>query len=183
MSIHKIISALLDYPEQALIDHVEEIRAEIARDPAIDAAERETLETFLDHVIGLSLTELQASYVKTFDLTPEHSLHLTHHLFGDDNDRNRGPALIDLGELYKDYGMQVAANELPDYLPLVLEFVATLDESEATAFLADAHKVLTVLADNLAKAGSPYAPLLAIVRNRATLTRLKSLATPVRLAA
>ncbi|MBS3935860.1 MAG: nitrate reductase molybdenum cofactor assembly chaperone [Sulfuritalea sp.] len=183
MSIYKIISALLDYPDQALLDHVDEIRAEVARDPAVDAAEKGTLDTFLDHLTGMSLTERQAGYVKTFDLAPEHSLHLTHHLFGDDNDRNRGPALIDLGELYKDYGMKVAANELPDYLPLILEFVATLDESEATAFLADAHKVLTVLADNLTKAGSPYAPLVAIVRSRATLTRLKSHATPSRLAA
>ncbi len=183
MSIYKIVSALLDYPDQALLDQVDEIRAAIARSPAIEAAEREALDAFLDHVAGMAPIELQASYVKTFDLAPEHSLHLTHHLFGDDNDRNRGPALIDLGELYGDYGMRVAANELPDYLPLVLEFVATLDDGEATAFLADAHKVLTVLADNLAKAGSPYAPLVAIVKSRATLTRLKSCATPSRLAA
>ena len=118
------------------------------------------------------LTELQAAYVKTFDLTPEHSLHLTHHLFGDDNDKNRGPALIDLGELYKDYGMKVTTNELPDYLPLILEFVALLDANEATAFLSDANKVLTVLTNNLTKANSPYAPLLSIVKSRATLTRL-----------
>lgn len=183
MTIYKIISALLDYPDQALIDHIDEIRTEIARDRAIQATEKEALASFLDRLTGVPLTEQQASYVKTFDLAPEHSLHLTHHLFGDDNDRNRGPALIDLGELYKDYGMRVAANELPDYLPLILEFVATLDDSEATAFLADAHKVLTVLADNLAKAGSPYAPLVAIVGSRATLTRLKSCATPSRLAA
>lgn len=183
MSIYKIISALLDYPDQALIDHSEEIRAEIAHNPVIDAADKEVLHGFLDHLTGLPLIEQQESYVKTFDLVPEHSLHLTHHLFGDDNDRNRGPALIDLGELYKEYGMQVAANELPDYLPLVLEFVATLDDSEGTAFLADAHKVLSVLADNLAKAGSPYAPLVSIVRCRATLTRLKSRATPACLAA
>lgn len=183
MSIYKIISALLDYPEQALVDHLDELRVAIAGDAAIDGSEREVLHGFLDHLAGISLTELQAAYVKTFDLAPEHSLHLTHHLFGDDNDRNRGPALIDLGELYKDYGIQMATNELPDYLPLILEFAAMLDDGEATTFLADAHKVLTVLADNLAKAGSPYAPLVAIVKNRATLTRLKSLATPPRLAA
>jgi nitrate reductase delta subunit len=118
------------------------------------------------------LTELQANYVKTFDLTPEHSLHLTHHLFGDDNDKNRGPALIDLGELYKDYGMKLMTNELPDYLPLILEFAALLDNSESTVFLADANKVLTVLTNNLTKANSPYAPLLSVIKSRATLTSL-----------
>jgi nitrate reductase delta subunit len=66
----------------------------------------------------------------------------------------------------------VASNELPDFLPLVLEFAALLEDNEATTFLADANKVLTVLADNLNKAGSPYAPLLSIVKSRATLTRL-----------
>jgi nitrate reductase delta subunit len=89
-------------------------------------------------------------------------------LFGDDNDKNRGPALIDLGELYKDYGVKVMTNELPDYLPLVLEFVAFLEDEEATAFLSDANKVLTVLAKNLDKAQSPYAPLLSIVKSRST---------------
>lgn len=182
MPIYKIISALLDYPDQDLVDAIQDIRAGIGGSPAITGSEKEALNGFLDHLAGTPLTELQASYVKTFDLTPEHSLHLTHHLFGDDNDRNRGPALIDLGELYKDYGIQMATNELPDYLPLILEFAAMLEDTEATAFLADAHKVLTVLADNLAKAGSPYAPPVAIVKSRATLTHLKSLATPPRLA-
>lgn len=172
MALYKILSVLLDYPSQDLLDAGAELCAEIARNPGIDASEKDALCKFVDHLAQESLTELQASYVKTFDLTPEHSLHLTHHLFGDDNDRNRGPALIDLGELYKDYGIETTTNELPDYLPLVLEFAAMLEDTEATAFLADANKVLTVLADNLAKAGSPYAPLLSIVKSRATLTRL-----------
>lgn len=172
MALYKILSALLDYPGQDLIDAIPEIGAEIGRSPDIDSSEKEALRTFLDYVAQQPLTELQASYVKTFDLTPEHSLHLTHHFFGDDNDRNRGPALIDLGELYKDYGVQTTTNELPDYLPLILEFAAMLEDTEATTFLADANKVLTVLADNLTKAGSPYAPLLSIVKSRATLTRL-----------
>ncbi|MFA7318880.1 MAG: molecular chaperone TorD family protein, partial [Sulfuricella sp.] len=76
--------------------------------------------------------------------------------------------LIDLGELYKDYGVKQMTNELPDYLPLILEFVAMQDDEEARAFLSDASKVLTVLSDNLTKANSPYAPLVAIIKNRAT---------------
>lgn len=172
MPIYKILSALLEYPDQELIDHLPEIRVEIGKSPNVDIAEQEALRKLLDHLANTPLTELQAAYVKTFDLTPEHSLHLTHHLFGDDNDKNRGPALIDLGELYKDYGVKVMTNELPDYLPLVLEFVAMLNDDEATAFLSDANKVLTVLTNNLTKANSPYAPLLSIVKSRATLISL-----------
>jgi nitrate reductase delta subunit len=168
MPIYKILSALLEYPAQELVDHLPEIRAEIGKSPNVDMTEKEVLQNLLDHMANTPLTELQANYVKTFDLTPEHSLHLTHHLFGDDNDKNRGPALIDLGELYKDYGVKVMTNELPDYLPLVLEFVAMLEGNEASEFLSDAGKVLTVLANNLNKAQSPYAPLLSIVKSRAT---------------
>lgn len=169
MKIYKILSVLLEYPEQDLMDHLPELRELI---PQLDAdnAEREALQQFVSHLESMSLTELQSDYVKTFDMVPEHSLHLTHHLFGDD--KNRGPALIDLGELYKDYGIEVVTNELPDYLPLVLEFVTQLDESEATVFLADARKVFSVLTENLSKAESPYAALLSIVENRATLSKL-----------
>lgn len=168
MQIYKILSALLEYPDQELIDHLPEIRTEIGKCPDVEATEKEALLKLLGHMADTPLTELQAAYVKTFDLTPEHSLHMTHHLFGDDNDKNRGPALIDLGELYKDYGVKVMTNELPDYLPLVLEFVAFLEEDEATAFLSDANKVLTVLTNNLNKAQSPYAPLLSIIKSRST---------------
>ena len=172
MPVYKIVSALLDYPSQELIDNLPEIRLETGKSQDVDLAEKEALRKLLDHLASTPLIELQEEYVKTFDLTPEHSLHLTHHLFGDDNDRNRGPALIDLGELYKDYGIATTTNELPDYLPLILEFAAMLEDNEATTFLADANKVLTVLTDNLTKAGSPYSPLLSIVKSRATLTRL-----------
>ena len=80
--------------------------------------------------------------------------------------------MIDLGELYKDYGVEVVSKELPDYLPLILEFAAYLDENEATVFLSDAKKVFAVLTENLQKANSPYAALLSIIDNRATLTKL-----------
>ena len=120
MQIYKILSALLEYPDEELVDHLPEISVELRKCLDVDVTEKEALLALLDHVANTPLTELQAAYVKTFDMTPEHSLHLTHHLFGDDNDKNRGPALIDLGELYKDYGVKVMTNELPDYLPLVL---------------------------------------------------------------
>lgn len=170
MRLYKMLSVLLEYPDQELLDHLPELRSETECCVDVDPAEREAMLEFLAHLQHTPLTELQADYVRTFDLTAEHSLHLTHHLFGDD--KNRGPALIDLGELYKDYGVEVVTNELPDYLPLILEFAAYLDDGEANVFLSDAHKVLGALAENLKKAESPYAALLSIVRGRATLTRL-----------
>ena len=127
---------------------------------------------FVGYLESMTLTDIQVEYVNTFDRTPEHSLHLTHHLFDDDSDRNRGPALIDLSEMFKEYGVKPVTNELPDYLPLFLEFASYLEDSEATVFLSDVNKVLGLLADNLAKTASPYAALLSIIKSRATLTRL-----------
>ena len=170
MTIYKLLSALLDYPDQDLLDNLPEVGQALDSCREINHAERAALRKFLARLDSMELTEIQAEYVQTFDLTPQHSLHLTHHLFGDD--KNRGPALIDLSELYKDYGVEVASNELPDYLPLILEFVAYQEESEAQTFLSDAVKVFAVLATNLEKADSPYAPLVRIIENRATLTRL-----------
>ena len=170
MKLYKLLSALLEYPDQDLLDHLAEVRQALAESLDVSDGERAAVMRFLDHLDDTDLTALQADYVQTFDLTPEHSLHLTHHLFGDD--KNRGPALIDLAELYKDYGVQVAANELPDYLPLVLEFTAYLEDSEARVFLSDAAKVFAVLATNLEKAESPYAPLLRLIEGRSSLARL-----------
>lgn len=170
MQIYKLLSALLDYPSQDLLNNLSELQAFVEQSLEIDQAERLALHTFIAHLTSKSVTDLQADYVQTFDMTAEHSLHLTHHLFGDD--KNRGPALIDLGELYKDYGVEVVSNELPDYLPLILEFAAYLDENEATVFLSDAKKVFAVLTENLQKANSPYAALLSMIDNRATLTKL-----------
>jgi nitrate reductase molybdenum cofactor assembly chaperone len=170
MSTYKLLSVLLEYPEQELIDHLPELSRRVAASAGIDDAERAALRGFIDYLAGKPLTALQEDYVQTFDLTAEHSLHLTHHLFGDD--KNRGPALIDLGELYKDYGVRTQGNELPDYLPLILEFAAQLGDDEATVFLSDAGKVFKALTDNLKQAGSPYAALTSIIEGRSTLIRL-----------
>ncbi len=172
MRIYKILSVLLEYPEQELIDNLPEVREIVDGSTDIDGVEKIALRKFIDYLVSMPLIELQQEYVRTFDSTPEHSLHLTHHLFGDDSDRNRGPALIDLGEMFKEYGVKTVTNELPDYLPLILEFASSLDHNEATVFLSDVSKVLGLLAGNLTKANSPYAAPVYIIESRATLTRL-----------
>jgi nitrate reductase delta subunit len=169
MNTCKLISALLEYPEQELIDAIGEIESRLG-DTDLNAQEKIAVQNLLAKFTLQHLTDLQAEYVQTFDMTPEHSLHLTHHLFNED--KNRGPALIDMTEFYKEYGVTIASNELPDYLPLVLEFAAGLDEVEARVFLGDLSKVISVLATNLEQAGSPWAPLVRMVERRSTLIQL-----------
>jgi nitrate reductase delta subunit len=169
MILYNVLARLLDYPEPGLKTHEVEIREALANESEISEEERQVLYDFVEHVAQTPLLELEQEYVQTFDMIPEHSLHLTHHLFGDD--RGRGPALVDLGEHYKGMGLEAREGELPDYLPLILEYVSTLDEMAARIFLADAAKVLTEVAANLEKSNSRYAPLLRLVEGRGQLMR------------
>ena len=164
MRLYNIMARLLDYPTGELVQNLPAIMATLKQDPLVTAPEREELMQLISWIQLHDLTGLQADYVQTFDMTPEHDLHLTHHLFGDD--QGRGPALIDLSEHFKGSGLQLKKGEIPDFLPAILEYVSTLDDMQARIFLGDASKVLKVLAENLEKAGSPYAKLLRIIENR-----------------
>jgi len=169
MRIYNILARLLDYPDAELMQGLAEIIELLKQDPSVSERERASLMQFISWMQIHDLTGLQGDYVQTFDMTPEHDLHLTHHLFGDD--RGRGPALIDLSEYYKASGLEMENGEIPDFLPLILEYVSTLDEMQARVFLGDAAKVLKILAENLEKASSPYARLIRIVENRGHLAQ------------
>ena len=175
---YKLLAKLLDYPSPELMAVLPELRTGLRQ--GFEATEWIVLDRFLKHLAEQDLTEAQALYVQTFDLTPEHALHLTHHLFGDD--KNRGPALIDLTEFYKEFGLELVTraandetgeitNELPDFLPVVLEFAAQLEAEEARLFLSQWSKVLSQLAGNLEAAQSVYAPLVRLVENRAQIVQ------------
>ncbi len=168
MMFYRVIAALLEYPDAEFRAAMPEIRAAIASQDDVSPQERAALSGFLDNLAANNNPlALEEEYVRTFDMVPEHSLHLTHHLIGED--KNRGPALIDLGEFYKSYGFDISAKELPDFLPLMLEFVSMLDEQEAKMFLSRWTKVLTQLSVNLEDAGSPYAGLLRLLEARSRL--------------
>ena len=169
MRIYTILARLLDYPDTELMENLPDIISMLEEDPEVSKQERDALAQLVSWMQLHDLTGLQGNYVQTFDMTPEHDLHLTHHLFGDDS--GRGPALIDLSEHYKGSGLEMEKGEIPDFLPLILEYVSTLDEMQARVFLGDASKVIKVLADNLEKKESPYSRLLRIVENRGHLAQ------------
>ena len=164
---YKLLSALLSYPDEAFVEAIPDFN-EMLRS-GFEASEAIVMENFMRNLAAQDLTDAQGIYVQTFDMTPEHALHMTHHIFGDD--KNRGPALIDLSEHYRSYGLNIAANdgdpnELPDHLPLMLEFCAQLNDEEACAFLSQWGKVLGQLASNLEASNSVYAPLIRLVERR-----------------
>lgn len=161
--VYKIISILLEYPTKDLVEHWDEIKQLISELSNLTDEDNKILCGFIQWASSLSLTRLQAEYVDNFDMTAENSLYLTYHLF-DEQDRDRGPALIELTELYKSTGFEIGDGELPDYLPLILEYVSTMnDQVSAQAFLQQTAQAADIIASNLEKNESPYAPLVRMV--------------------
>ncbi len=163
ITIYKLLSLLLAYPDKELAQHWPDIKQSLQNLDDLTAQDKAGLTGFVDWAASLPLIRLQAEYVNTFDLMAENSLYLTYHLF-DEQDRDRGPALVELAELYKATGFAIADGELPDYLPLILEYVATMEEeSSARAFLQQTAQAVGIIAGNLEKHESPYAPLLRLI--------------------
>ncbi len=151
-------SRLLQYPDAALRDQLPLLRDAAERLPASVGT---PLRRFVDRLGSRSLLELQADYVATFDLRRRNCLYLTYHLNGDT--RRRGMALWRFRQLYRERGYALAASELPDFLPAVLELAAEANAGDRgpVELLSEHHAAITVLRDALAEAGSPYADVVA----------------------
>jgi nitrate reductase delta subunit len=167
MQIFKVIAKLIDYPDKELMENLDSVIEFVKDSSEINDGEKKAIMEFISWMGVHTETGMQQAYVDTFDMVPEHDLHITHHIFGDDN--SRGPALIDLSERYKNEGFEVNKGEIPDFLPLILEYVSTLTEMESRVFLGDVKKVIKVIADNLDEAQSPYSKLIRIIEKRSYL--------------
>ncbi|MGZ4386217.1 MAG: nitrate reductase molybdenum cofactor assembly chaperone [Gaiellaceae bacterium] len=167
---YKLISVLLRYPDERVVEAREEILAAIDELPGSPA--KAPLERFAEHLAALSPLELAQAYVETFDLHRRTSLHLTYYLHGDT--RKRGMALLRLKHLYREAGLETTTGELPDYLPLVLEFASLAPAELATTLLREQRPALELLRSGLEQAESPYAALLeALCRSLPRMTPLE----------
>lgn len=158
--IFKLVSLLLRYPAEELKENLPQIRR-LAEDLPLPEESRAQCATVLDYLENTGLLELQMNYVRTFDHNRGQTLYLFEHIHGED--RDRGGAMVDLLQEYAKHGLFIGSNELPDYLPLVLEFLAEIDSETADAVLGDAVSVIHHLAQKLKASGSPYAPLLEMI--------------------
>lgn len=155
------LAALLHYPDADLQAHADEIADALATRPEFPRADRAELERFVRRLRTADLLHQQAGYVETFDRSKKVSLYLFEHVHGES--RGRGPAMIELRMAYREKGLEIAANELPDYLPLFLEFCAQLPETEAAAWLDDVSHILQQVHVRLHQRGSRYALPLRLI--------------------
>jgi nitrate reductase delta subunit len=150
----KVLSALLTYPTKEMTDAVPEFRAALVEEDCLAKKDRRPLELLLHQLETLDLYDLQERYGLLFDRTRSLSLHLFEHVHGES--RDRGQAMVDLQQLYEQRGLDVSTTELPDFIPLFLEFLSTIPENEARDLLEEPLHVLEAIRLRLKKRRSSY---------------------------
>ena len=157
----KVISLLLSYPTEDLQKAVPELKAALTSDTLIGPREKALLGKLADDIAGLDLYDAQERYVYLFDRTRVLSLHLFEHVHGES--RDRGQAMVDLMAMYENAGFEIDSKELPDYLPLFLEFLSTQPEGEARELLGQTAHIVSALRERLRKRESVYGNAIRVL--------------------
>jgi len=154
----RVFARLLSYPDLELRSALRDMRAALQSEHALPADRLAELNAFMLNLERAESLQAEADYVELFDRGRATSLHLFEHVHGDS--RDRGPAMIDLAQTYEKAGLYLTAEEMPDYLPVVLEFVSTQPPKEARAFLGEMSHIFNAIFNALQKRESPYASVL-----------------------
>lgn len=157
----KALSALLTYPTEDLKSTVPAIIAAVQAEKVLSEERLNELGPLLRDMAEQDLFDLQERYVLLFDRSRSLSLNLFEHVHGES--RARGSAMVDLLETYRAAGLEPVGPELPDFLPILLEFLSLRPLDEARDILSDAAHILAGLADRLARRASGYAAVLQAV--------------------
>ena len=154
----KVLAHLLSYPDATLRAHLSEMRTALHQESAMTPDRLKELDVLIATLGGSDVLDIEAQYVELFDRGRATSLHLFEHVHGDS--RDRGPAMIDLAQTYEKAGLFLTPDEMPDYLPVVLQFVSTQPPLEARAFLAEMAHIFNAIFNALQQRSTPYASVL-----------------------
>lgn len=158
---YKILSLLLSYPNRELQEFLQEAE-KVLRDEALLPDDKISgIAHFCNNFIDSDLVEWQADYVQLFDYSRSVSLHLFEHVKGDSKDR--GQAMVDLIEFYKENGMHPDSRELPDYIPVFLEFLSTLAPSKSAELLGETVNIIERINIALNEKDNPYGHLFRAI--------------------
>lgn len=155
MRTFKILGLLLDYPTAELLEHLDDCEQMLRQEKFLPRKHLKSLATFLDTLRGRDLYQLQEEYVAIFDRGRSHSLHLFEHIYGES--RDRGQAMVNLSEAYEARGLFIKQAELPDFLPMFLEFLSLCPIDQAIELLGEPIDILAMIGARLHKNDSPYA--------------------------
>lgn len=158
MLVFKAFSALLSYPDAEMREALAEIAGAVSASPLLAARERQGVLDLIGELGDCDLLTAEERYVDLFDRGRALSLNLFEHLHGES--RDRGSAMVDLKRLYEGAGFELATSELPDYLPVLLEYLSRRDIGEARELLADCANIVKTIARSLIARQSRYAAVL-----------------------
>ena len=155
----KILSILLTYPSKDMHENIDEMRQVLLQEGLLNKKDSAKLIALLDRMENTDLLDLQEEYVSLFDRGRAHSLHLFEHVHGES--RMRGTAMVDLINMYKENGRFLESKELPDYLPVVLEFLSVSTWETAQEFLQQVLHIIAAIRKKLEGQSSDYSVLFS----------------------
>jgi nitrate reductase delta subunit len=157
MPMLKVISALLTYPRAEIQEALPDMADLVNAESKLAVMQKAKLSDFIESLRCTELMEWQQNYADLFDRGRHLSLHLFEHIHGES--RDRGQAMVELMRIYQSHGYEIDVRELPDYIPLFLEFLSRRPADEAAEWLRGSMPVLQLLGARLAERGSSYAAL------------------------
>lgn len=163
LKTYRILSLLMTYPNEEIYAFLPLANAALQEEDLLNAEANSGVNMFVDFFAQKPLTFWQEFYVQLFDYSRSVSLYLFEHVHGDSKDR--GQAMVDLIELYKENGLQINQSELPDFLPVFLEFLALQTSLKASEYLAEIIDIVGFIHRKLEEKDNPYQYLLAAIIN------------------
>ncbi|MBU9849961.1 nitrate reductase molybdenum cofactor assembly chaperone [Rahnella aceris] len=161
MNSLRLTGLLLDYPSEELWQHPSELLEAVAESPELTQEQRLDLALYITAFCKQDLLDAQSAYTGLFDRGRATSLLLFEHVHGES--RDRGQAMVDLMGQYREAGLEIDSRELPDYLPMYLEYLTTRDENQAREGLRDIAPILALLSARMQERDSHYAELFDLL--------------------
>ncbi|MBT3939369.1 MAG: nitrate reductase molybdenum cofactor assembly chaperone [Pelagibacterales bacterium] len=167
MKTFKILGLLLTYPRSETIEHFDEMSSALEAEKILPSKNLKLVSGFLDKLKTADLLDLQEEYVETFDRSRSCCLNLFEHVHGES--RDRGQAMVDLAEMYHEKKLFIDSKELPDFLPVFLEYLSLCTASEATELLDDMAHIVATIGAKLKKSKNDYHIIFAAIEKLSTV--------------
>jgi len=175
MKTFKVLGLLMSYPRPEWVEHLDEFGLLLVEEGFLPKKHLQTVLAFIEELKIADLYSVQEEYVSTFDRGRSHSLHLFEHIHGES--RDRGQAMVNLSDAYEEKGFFIDQKELPDYIPLFLEFLSLCPVDEAVSLLGEPIDIMATIATRLRKRDSSYATifdaLVALSRIKPSQDKIK----------
>lgn len=158
---YKILSLLLSYPNNELQSFLPQVEKELRNESLIKESEITKIAKFCNRFNQIDLIDWQEEYVQLFDYSRSVSLHIFEHIKGDSKDR--GQAMVNLIDFYKEKGMYLTAKELPDYIPAFLEFLSTLSVTDSAQLLGETVNIMDKISEALCQSKNDYSSIFQAI--------------------